>query len=114
MSTSRVCGLAQMDEAMKKAEGRTKYTVLRAVVSRILNETDPIGLLAMGAPGDEYDPEVSTVLPRLREVTSAGDVRAILHEEFVRWFDESIAGPPETYDLAATRIWEHLQKDRVT
>jgi len=29
----------------------------------------------------------------------------VLHEEFVRWFDQRIAGPRETYEALADRIW---------
>jgi len=50
-------------------------------------------LIAMGAPDDEYDPEVSTILPRLREAKAAVDVQRIVHEEFVRWFGADLVGP---------------------
>ena len=50
-------------------EGRRKrcqslkavYGSLYSHVSRLLREADPLGLIAMGAPDDEYGPEVSTI-----------------------------------------------------
>jgi hypothetical protein len=42
---------------------------------------------------------------RLPEATSAEDVRRIAHEEFVRWFDAQLAGPPERYSAIAEEIW---------
>jgi hypothetical protein len=75
-------------------------------VSRLLREADPIGLIAIGAPDDEYDPEVSTILPRLCDANSAVDVRRIVHEEFVQWFGTDIAGPITDYADVAERIWE--------
>jgi hypothetical protein len=38
----------------------TRYQDLVADVERAINEADPIGLLAGGAPSDEYAPEIGT------------------------------------------------------
>ncbi len=62
---------------------KTAYGNLYSDVSRILREADPIGLIVMGAPDDEYDPEVS----------------------FVGWFGTDIAGPLTAYADVAERIW---------
>ena len=94
-------------------EGRRKrrqsltavYGSLYSHVSRLLREADPIGLIAIGAPDDEYDPEVSTILPRLRAANAAVDVQRIVHEEFVHWFGADIAGPIADYADVAERIW---------
>ena len=84
---------------------RAAYGSLYANVSRLLREADPIGLIAIGAPDDEYDPEVSTILPRLREAKAAFDVQRIVHEEFVRWFGADLVGPLTDYAEVAERIW---------
>ena len=76
---------------MNKREGKAKFRALRAAVSEVLREADPVGLIEIGAPRDEYDPEVGTILPRLRDATSASDVHRILHEEFVRSFGKDVA-----------------------
>jgi len=70
-----------------------------------LREADPIGLIRGGAPRDEYDPEVGTILPRLRGVTSAEDIQSIVHEEFVNWFGEETAGSFDDYQRASQSIW---------
>jgi len=97
---------------MMKRQGSGESARLRVVVSKALTEADPLRLLAMGAPDDEYDPEVGTILPRLRRSSSAVEVRTVLHEEFVKWFDERLAGTPEAYQGAAKKIWAHLHKER--
>jgi hypothetical protein len=69
------------------SEGRRKrQTALKAAhgdlyteVSRLVREADSIQLISRGAPDDEYDPEVSTILPRLREAKSPDDVQRIVH-----------------------------------
>ena len=83
---------------------RAAYGSLYANVSRLLREADPMGLIAMGAPDDEYDPEVSTILPRLREAKAAVDVQRIVHEEFVRWFDADLVRSLADYAEVAERI----------
>ena len=84
---------------------RSRYRNLVAVATRAIDSADPIGLVQMGAPADEYSPEVGTVVPRVSRASSAPEVRRILHEEFVHWFDES-AGPEENYASAALEISE--------
>jgi hypothetical protein len=58
----------------------------------------------------EYDPEVSTILPRLREAKLPEDVQRIVHEEFAHWFSAEIAGPADQYTDVAKKIWEARNK----
>src|SRR6266542_2700 len=81
------------------------YGELYIEVSQLLRKADPIRLIIMGAPDDEYDPEVSTILPRLREAGSAADVQRIVHEEFTRWFSADIADPATGYGAVSEEIW---------
>jgi hypothetical protein len=46
--------------------------------------------------------------------TSTGQVRRILHEEFVRWFGEGTAGSEEAYEQPALRSWEAVTEFRRT
>ena len=81
-----------MDEAerleLRNERGRLKkaYGQLFSDVTAILARHDPVGLVGIGAPEDEYEPEVGTILPRLREATNPADVHRIVCEEFDRWF----------------------------
>jgi hypothetical protein len=74
-------------------------------ISRILFEEDSIRI-NFGSNTDEYEPEVRTILPRLVGCQAVEDARRVVHEEFVRWFGERIAGPPERYDRVAERVWQ--------
>lgn len=47
----------------------------------VVNEVDPIGLINIGAPDDEYDPEVEDLI-RWREPLTPERVA----EVFIRWF----------------------------
>src|SRR3989304_316960 len=94
-------GRRKRRESLKAAYGN-----LYVAVSDLLRGADPIHLIGMGAPDDEYDPEGGTTLPRLADAPSAPDVQRIVHEEFVRWFGADIAGPSADYAGAAEKIWE--------
>ena len=59
---------------------------LFAELAEVLADHDPVGLVSIGAPRDEYDAEVGTILPRLQAATGRGDVQRILVEEFDSWF----------------------------
>ena len=81
------------------------YRELGERLTETLARYDPIGLVDMAAPRSEYEPEGATILPRLREASSSDEVRRIVHEEFVRWFDADIAGPETAYRAVGEEIW---------
>ena len=60
-----------------------RYQDLVAAVERAINEADPIGLLAGGAPSDEYAPEIGTIIP-----------------------------PRQAYEVPARQIWDALLEYR--
>jgi hypothetical protein len=86
--------------------------MLVAAVEHAINEADPISLLEIGAPADEYAPEIGTIVPRLASVEKSEDVATILHEEFIRWFGEDTAGPRHAYEASARRIWDAVMEFR--
>jgi hypothetical protein len=91
---------------------RTRYDTLCAEVARAIDEADPVGLLVLGSPEDEYSPEIDAIIPRISKASGPAEVRRIVHEEFVRWFDAGLAGPEETYDAVAGQIWEAVLRFR--
>jgi hypothetical protein len=90
----------------------TRYQHLVAAVGRAIDEADPIRLLEIGAPGDEYGPEIDAILPRLATVERLDDVTDVLHEEFLRWFGQGVAGPRDGYEAPARRIWDAVVEYR--
>ena len=94
----------------RQASLKVAYGALYTKVSRLLREADPIRLIAIGAPGEEYDIEVRTILPRLHDAKSPDDVQRIVHEEFVHWFTAEIAGSVEQYADVCKNIWEARNK----
>ena len=92
-----------------KKELKRRYGRLFDAAQMAINDADPIGLLSIGCPQNEYEPEVGTVLPRLRGAHSAEAVQRILHEEFCHWFSDEMAGPLDLYAAPAEAIWRSIR-----
>jgi hypothetical protein len=84
---------------------KEQYGALFDSVSGLLFRRDPIGI-TFEANIDEYDLEAETILPRLPSCHNLEDVHAVVHAEFVRWFDADTAGPPEHDQQIASEIWQ--------
>jgi len=80
------------------------YLVLYEEVVNIFDRYDPVGLIASGSPAGEYEPEVSTILPRLRETPD--DALRIVNQEFEKWFDQAAS---DAEDLGH-EIWSAWQR----
>ena len=95
-----------MDAVPLKLTSRLDYQNLHGGLTALLYRHDPMGLAAAGCPEDEYGPEVSTIIPRLKDAKSPEDVRRIVHEEFLRWFGgKKTAGPESAYSGITRDIW---------
>ena len=68
-------------------ELRHQYLCLHRDLTELLSRHDPVGLVRLRAPSDEYEPEVSTIIPRLTNANGPDDVRKIVHQEFMNWFE---------------------------
>lgn len=91
-----------------------EFPRLTEAFSSVFSEADPLGLLAMGAPLDEYEPEIETVLHRMPEVGSTSETQEMVHQEFVRWFNSDIAGSSDRFaDLSASlwNVWSEWPDD---
>jgi hypothetical protein len=73
-------------------------------VEALLFHHDPIGL-DFGTNTDEYRAEAQTIVLRLDGATDERSVLKVVHEEFVRWFGASTAGPVESYRAVAADLW---------
>jgi hypothetical protein len=80
-------------------ERSARFLAVRAVV----NGEDPVGLLAVGAPADEYDPEVRELVEWPGTVT-AEQVSGV----FLRWFGKIGVMPSDM----AGRIADGINQSR--
>lgn len=92
---------------MNEQQARLKatYGPLYDRLVTILFEADLAGISQFAE--DEYEPEVTTILPRLPQATCEADVERIIREEFARWFSPSITEHvPERFAWAARQMWQ--------
>jgi hypothetical protein len=80
-----------------------------ALVKQAIDQADPIHLLAIGAPEDEYASEIHAIVTHLAACTTLDETQTLVHEVFVTQFDASLAGPKEEYRGLAHTIWTGLQ-----
>jgi hypothetical protein len=84
---------------------RTKGDLFYAIRA-LINRYDPIGLLALGAPEDEYDPEVKTIVYQVHDAVTVHEIQDLIYTEFLRWFgEESIIGSWESYHEIAIQLY---------
>ncbi len=79
--------------------------LLRERVRDVVNKYDPIRLLRMGAPTDEYDLEIQQILPLLSTVGSASEFHDKVHDIFVRMFTDKVAGPKDHYSQLSEELY---------
>lgn len=84
---------------------------LHRIVKESVDRLDPIGLLAIGCPDDEYAPEIKRIAQQLvtAKTLSLDIVQTILHETFVEFFDHRLAGSRDRYREAAREIMQQLE-----
>lgn len=89
---------------------RKQYSELFDHLCLILYKRDPIGIAEGNPHWDEYSSEVGAILPRLKEASSAIDLRSIIYQEFLRWFEDSLTtGDENRYEEIAQDIWQLWQ-----
>ena len=86
---------------------RDLFTDVRAIV----NQLDPVGLIGVGHTEGEYDLEIGTILPRLREATGPRDVAGIVFEEFDKWF-EGGDWTERTFEPIGLEVWAAWERYR--
>ncbi len=98
-----------MSAREERQKVQEQYGNLFNTLSDIIFRHDPIGI-NFEDNTDEYDPEVGTILPRLKNAHSEAETLIIIHEEFGRWFGEDIAGSQDKYQDLAVEIWSVWQQ----
>ena len=105
-----------MERQSDRVEARRIYGDLFTAVSAALFTADPIGI-NYGSNTDEYEPEACTIIPQLWKCFSVGDVQAVVHYEFVTWFeleaDDRCFGV-ECYAESAAAIWDLWRRHSTT
>ena len=119
-------GIRQLERepARPDAAAQAKHLQLRRDYGRVYNDAlailsrhDPKLARFGGASALEYQAEASAILPRLGDVSSEGDVRRVLEEEFARLIGrqsttERDSPTSATWEDIGSEVWEAVRKER--
>lgn len=75
-------------------------------ISEIVNTHDPLYLLKMGCPSDEYNPEIERILPALEEARNKKELHNKVYKIFIEMFDKDMIGPKKDYKQMSEEIFE--------
>lgn len=105
----RAAQLAALREERRRWQ--TAHPILFGELLLLFYTYDPMRICSRGNPdsSQEYEPEVGTILPRLRQGSSVEDVEQIIYEEFQRWFGSAIKRDA-VYQELSTEIVKLLQQ----
>ena len=63
---------------------------MNALIKKVIDKHDPIGLLSIGAPDDEYIPEVKRLAPQIKKDMTEQELSTLIHDVFVEMFEMPI------------------------
>lgn len=63
---------------------------LNTLIKNVIDKHDPMGLLSIGAPDDEYVPEVKRLAPQINKDMTEQELSALIHDVFVEMFEMTI------------------------
>lgn len=72
---------------------RESYEQLFAIVGGVIRRWDPYGLLAGGAPSEEFDHEIALVVARVSQIRTEADSTAVLSAVFSDQFEPDDFSP---------------------
>jgi hypothetical protein len=58
------------------------------VVKKVIDEWDPFHFFLLGAPDDEYEPEIRDIVLRLKRKDTVKDIANIVSSVFIKWFGD--------------------------
>ena len=82
---------------------------LENLIRAEINEADPIGLLSIGAPKDEYGLEVKEIGKKIGLVKNKKEIEDLIYTIFVKMFGSKIAGEKEKYATLAANIFRKIK-----
>lgn len=89
-------------EGNRRREIRHRIQRHHSAVRDAVNEMDPMGLLQLGVPEDEYDMEIRRIADNLGRCKSVAEVVLLVRATFEKYFGD-IAGIPEN-------VWEEIAR----
>lgn len=94
-------------EKMTNKNFRHQYDEAFAVVQAVINEWDPIGLMAMDCPEDEYESEIQHVTTAAFRATTPTHLAEEIDAIFTKFFEGTYKKRSDSIEVAE-KILAHL------
>lgn len=88
---------------------KDKYNLLINELQKIFNKCDPIGIY-YEENNDEYDPEIQSILTKIKIGMDKSQLYELIYREFVYWFDKETVGEKKDYDSLTEEVYKILKK----
>ena len=59
------------------------------LVKEIINEWDPVNLIELGAPINEYNNEISMIATKIKEESNVDDIAEVIYNTLIEMFDKA-------------------------
>jgi hypothetical protein len=82
----------KMPRRDRNAAGRDKYQQMWDVTADVIRQWDPYHLLSGGAPADEFDGEIASVVAQIPSIHSAADAALAVSRVFSSSFERQAFG----------------------
>jgi hypothetical protein len=97
---------------------RLEYSGLYETFVWLFADYDPMRLIRLGAPSNEYDLEVEVTLSRLSEASNASDLTRIAYQSFVECFGNTFDTPNKrpteitkrNFDVLGKEMWDSWKR----
>lgn len=80
------------------------------LVKGIINEWDPVNLIELGAPIDEYNNEISMIASKIKEESNVNDIAEVIYNTLIEMFDKATFENIEKLKTECLSIAEILYK----
>lgn len=78
------------------------------IIKKVIDKYDPIGLLSIGCPQNEYNVEIKDISTNICQCKNTKEIQKHIHKTFVKWFGKNIAGKSEKYKKPAEDIAKYF------
>ena len=89
-----------------KITGYKVAKIMQRDLKSVIDKHDPMGLLAMGCPDDEYKPEIDRLAARIRDDMTEPELSTVIYDLFLEMFSQ-----PISKDLCDKMAKEILSQD---
>ena len=86
----------------------THYKRIESIVRRVIHEWDPYSLLAGGAPEDEFDGEIRSVVRQVDRIGSPADAAHLISQVFSSAFEAERFAPADCRE-SGERLYRALR-----